>query len=125
MCAVRQDADRINSEMNSNIANPAFRFKAKDYGISARGNQPEILSTNNYEEIMGLKKNLSVKCGSKVMLTTNLNVAIGLCNGTQATVKAIFKNDDQNLGVLLYVPAYRGQSNFCFLNLKCISKLIL
>ena len=104
----RKDVDDINTENLDKLESTSRTYKAIDSMTMG------VLDTDIYDEVLKnvAPKELTLKVGAQVMLTKNLALEIGLCNGSRGvvkklnedTVKVLFKN-----GVNLDIPVYPAE----------------
>ena len=102
LCTTNPLAHEINNGELQKLKTRKYLIDSKDVGKKAKT-----------PEIQGLGQTIKICCGVFVVLTNNLNVNVGLVNGSTGTVKTVFvDSQDQFIGCLVQFKDYEGPSNF-------------
>ncbi|XP_044582956.1 ATP-dependent DNA helicase PIF1-like [Cotesia glomerata] len=94
-----KQCDLINSVMTSKISSEEIVLTARDHLDCNKSLIKKVSNTlnkieDNASQSAGLAKTITIKIGAKVMLRRNIDVTLGLVNGTIGTVKSVSKSID-------------------------------
>lgn len=119
--AIRNKTDYVNNEMFSKINEKSYEFNhiikmdCKTYIDSGKPISLELLIYNDKMPLtdktkeaeyiannIPCEKTIYIKKGAVVMCTTNINMDMGICNGSQGVVINIIEKGDRNIPVVKF-----------------------
>ena len=92
----------INKTACDKSPNKKYHYKAKVSGAQIK------------DDLQGLEKLVTLFCGAKIMLKTNLNISRNLCNGSIGVVEEIITKDHEPIGAFVRFDNFKSESNMNF-----------
>ena len=99
LCGENKMAKLINENACTKSPNKKYHFKARDSGGQIK------------DDLQGLEKLVTLFCGAKIMLKTNLNISRNLCNGSIGVVEEIITKDNEPIGAFVRFDSFKTESN--------------
>ena len=99
--------DKHNEILLQKLDSQIFILTAKDYRMDCHTGCVPVKPSSKPCETGGLRKTISLAVGCRVMLTYNIDVSDGLCNGVTGTVTSIKEHENYVHTVLIHFDSDR------------------